>query len=68
MQGAREQGTGVYTAVHEDPERASNEADRSRSSFADRCQVFWMTMLGNFALKSSALRATATAVLRAISL
>ena len=65
MRGAREQGTGVYTA--EDPERASNEADRSRSSFTGCRHVFWMTMLGNFAEKSSAFCATNTAVRRAIS-
>jgi hypothetical protein len=68
MRGARSRGTGVYLDVHEGPERASNNADRPRSSFAGRRQVFWMTIDGNFALKSSAFLATATAVLRAISL
>jgi hypothetical protein len=67
MRGARERGTGVYTAVHEDPERESNEADRSRSSFAGCRHVFWMTIEGNFAEKSSAFCATNTAVRRAIS-
>jgi hypothetical protein len=33
----------------------------------DEPQVFWMTIDGNFELKSSAFCATATAVLRAIS-
>ncbi len=33
MRGASSRGTGVYTLVHEDPERTSNDADRTRSSF-----------------------------------
>jgi len=68
MRGARERGTGVYTAVHVDPERASNKADRSRSSFAGCRHVsFCTTMLGNLFEKSSAFCATNTAVRRAIS-
>src|SRR5438874_262145 len=34
MLGARERGTGVYTIVHEDPERARNDAAWPRRSFA----------------------------------
>ena len=68
MRGVRERGTGVYMAVHEDPERTGNEADWSRSSLAGRRQVsFWTTMLGNLLEKSSAFCATNTAVRRAIS-
>ena len=36
MLGARTRGTGVYTLVHEDSERASNNADRPHSSAAAR--------------------------------
>src|SRR4051795_7435323 len=57
--------------IKDDPSGTGQAGDaRAFLARGDReapCQVFWMTMFGNLAEKSSAFCATNTAVLRAIS-